>query len=67
MNNIKILVFTKYDKKGASSRLRSMQYFKGIKEAGVEIERSPLFDDSYFLGCPSGFLKVKCGNFNRNL
>jgi glycosyltransferase involved in cell wall biosynthesis len=44
---IKVLVLTKYDAKGASSRLRSIQYFPGLEANGISIEHSPLFDDFY--------------------
>ncbi len=52
--NIKVLVLTKYDKKGASSRLRSLQYFKGIEESGIVLDHSPLFDDDYLNKLYSG-------------
>lgn len=45
--NIKVLVFTKYDKKGASSRLRSIQYFESIEQSEISIVYSPLFNDEY--------------------
>lgn len=51
---IKILVLTKYDKKGASSRLRTIQYFKGLQDNGIKIEHSPLFDDDYLNKLYSG-------------
>jgi len=51
---IKVLVLTKYDKKGASSRLRSLQYFRGIEKSGIELEHSPLLDDSYIENLYSG-------------
>jgi len=34
---VKVLVLTKYDKKGASSRLRSLQYFRGIEKKRYRI------------------------------
>ena len=45
---MKILVLTKYDKKGASSRLRTIQYFPFLQTQGIDIDYSPLLD-SYYL------------------
>ena len=47
MSNKKILYFTKYSRLGASSRLRSYQYFPLLKEDGIEVVAKPLFDSSY--------------------
>jgi glycosyltransferase involved in cell wall biosynthesis len=44
---MRVLYFTKYSRKGASSRLRSYQYFPFLKENGIEVEVSPLFNDVY--------------------
>ena len=44
---MKIVWFTKYSRKGASSRLRSMQFFPGLLDLGFEIIHLPLFDDVY--------------------
>ncbi|MDH6307769.1 glycosyltransferase involved in cell wall biosynthesis [Dysgonomonas sp. PFB1-18] len=44
---MKILYYTKYTRKGASSRLRSYQYFPYLEQMGYNIEVSPLFDDKY--------------------
>lgn len=44
---MKILYFTKYARKGASSRLRSYQYFPYFEQSGIEINVFPLFDDTY--------------------
>lgn len=44
---MKILVLTKYSKKGASSRLRFMQYIPFLKAEGIEVTVSSLFDDIY--------------------
>ena len=54
MSNLRVLVLTKYDSKGASSRLRSMQYFDAITQSGIEIEHSPLFDNGYLEKLYSG-------------
>ncbi len=42
-----ILYFTKYSRKGASSRLRSYQYFPFLEKEGVKVVVKPLFDDVY--------------------
>ncbi|EMY80662.1 glycosyltransferase [Psychroflexus gondwanensis ACAM 44] len=44
---MKILYFTKYSRLGASSRLRSFQYFPYLEAAGYTIEVYPLFSDTY--------------------
>jgi glycosyltransferase involved in cell wall biosynthesis len=44
---MKILYFTKYTRKGASSRLRGYQYFPYLEKQGIEIAVSPFFDDNY--------------------
>lgn len=44
---MKILYFTKYTRKGASSRLRSFQYFPFLESQGNQITAKPLFDDAY--------------------
>ncbi len=42
-----IIFFTKYSRKGASSRYRSFQYFPFLEDAGFECSVSSLFDDRY--------------------
>ncbi|KAA6324888.1 hypothetical protein EZS27_025835 [termite gut metagenome] len=44
---MKILYFTKYTRKGASSRLRSYQYFPYLEKQGIEVTVSPFFCDAY--------------------
>jgi glycosyltransferase involved in cell wall biosynthesis len=44
---IKLLVLSKYSRKGASSRYRQFQYYPSLEAKGVEIETAPLFDDDY--------------------
>lgn len=44
---MKVLYFTKYSRNGASSRLRSYQYFPLLEEKGIQITVKPLFDDVY--------------------
>ncbi len=42
-----VLVFTRYDFIGPSSRLRFIQYFKFLEKTGIKIIHSPLFNDKY--------------------
>lgn len=51
---MKILYFTKYTRKGASSRLRSYQYFPYLEKEGIEVRVSPLFNDSYLKSLYNG-------------
>jgi len=44
---MKILYFTKYTRKGASSRLRNYQYFPYFELQDIEVTGSPFFDDQY--------------------
>lgn len=43
----KIIYFTKYTNLGASSRLRSIQYFPLLEEKGYKVLHKPLFSDNY--------------------
>lgn len=43
----KILLLTKYDKKGASSRLRTIQYIPFLRSSGISITQRNLFDKRY--------------------
>jgi len=51
---MKLLYLTKYSRKGASSRLRSYQYFPFLEAEGMQITVSPLFDDLYLEQLYSG-------------
>lgn len=44
---MKVLYFTKYNRKGASSRMRSYQYFSILEDNGFEVTVKPLFSDDY--------------------
>lgn len=44
---MKVLYLTKYSRLGASSRMRSYQYFPFLEENGIEVTVRPLFDDDY--------------------
>ena len=51
---MKILYLTKYSRKGASSRLRSYQYFPFLEAEGISVIVKPLFDDAYLEKLYSG-------------
>ena len=46
----RLLVLPRYDRLGASSRLRMLQYLPWLKAAGFEMTVAPLFSDDYVLG-----------------
>tara|TARA_R110002020_G_scaffold29239_1_gene92365 strand:+ start:31857 stop:32927 length:1071 start_codon:yes stop_codon:yes gene_type:complete len=47
---MKVLLFSKYSRKGASSRLRSLQYIPFLKSCNIQITVSSLFSDAYLKG-----------------
>ncbi len=47
MSNVDALFMTKYDRKGASSRYRSLQYFPYFEKAGICCTHEPLFSNAY--------------------
>lgn len=51
---MKILVFTKYSRKGASSRLRTLQYLPYLEQLGFEFTVQNLFNDFYLETLYSG-------------
>lgn len=44
---MKILILSRYDRRGASSRLRTMQYIPYLSGAGFDVEVASLFDAEY--------------------
>jgi glycosyltransferase involved in cell wall biosynthesis len=44
---MKVIFFTKYTRKGASSRLRTFQYLDYFEQNGINCTVSPFFDDVY--------------------
>ena len=62
---MKVLYFTKYSRNGASSRLRSYQYFPFLEVKGISVAVSPFFDEDYLIGLYSGkpIAKRKLLNF----
>lgn len=51
---MKVLYLTKYSRNGASSRLRSYQYFPFLETKGVSITVRPFFDEDYLTNLYSG-------------
>lgn len=47
MTNIDALFLTKYDRKGPSSRYRSLQYLPYFEEEGIQCSYEPLFPNQY--------------------
>jgi glycosyltransferase involved in cell wall biosynthesis len=47
MKRIKVLLFSKYSRRGPSSRLRSLQYLPLLKEQGIDVQVRALFPDAY--------------------
>ncbi len=44
---MKVLLFSRYGSKGASSRVRNLQYIPYLESQGVSVEISPLFSNRY--------------------
>lgn len=59
--SLKILAFTRYSEKGASSRLRINQYVNPLKSHDIFVTLSPLFNDSYIERLYSGRSKSYVG------
>lgn len=51
---MKVLYLTKYSRNGASSRLRSYQYFPLLNDEGIDITVKPFFDENYLEQLYSG-------------
>jgi glycosyltransferase involved in cell wall biosynthesis len=51
---MKVLFLTKYSRNGASSRLRSYQYFPFLEAKGISVSVSPFFDEDYLMNLYSG-------------
>lgn len=51
---MKVLYLTKYSRNGASSRLRSYQYFPILEANGISVTVSPFFDEDYLINLYSG-------------
>ena len=44
---MRVALFSKYPRMGASSRLRSLQFLPALARAGIDVTPFPLFDESY--------------------
>lgn len=51
---MKVIALTRYDRLGASSRVRFMQYFQTLDQMGVEVCMHPLFSDDYVRNLQAG-------------
>lgn len=51
---MKVLYLTKYSRNGASSRLRSYQYFPYLEANGISVTVRPFFDENYLMDLYSG-------------
>lgn len=51
---MKVLYLTKYSRNGASSRLRSYQYFPFLEAKGISVSVSPFFDEDYLIDLYAG-------------
>jgi len=65
---MKVLYFTKYSRNGASSRMRSYQYFPLLKKNRIEVTVSPFFDEEYLvhLYAKKPISKLKVASFYLN-
>lgn len=65
---MKVLYFTRYSRNGASSRLRSYQYFPLLEKEGIEVSVSPFFDEAYLelLYTKKNISKIKIASYYLN-
>jgi glycosyltransferase involved in cell wall biosynthesis len=67
---MRILLLTRYDRLGASSRLRHLQYLPHLERAGMTVSVVPFFDDRYlqtlYAGGEQGFGAI-LGHYGRRL
>jgi glycosyltransferase involved in cell wall biosynthesis len=65
---MKVLYLTKYSRNGASSRLRSYQYFPLLEKEGIQVTVSPFFDEEYLelLYAKKSISKFKIASFYLN-
>ena len=61
--NNKILLLSRYDNLGASSRYRFYQYLPYLRKEGIEITAAPLFDNDYIEDLYAGRKKKSSKNF----
>jgi glycosyltransferase involved in cell wall biosynthesis len=65
---MKVLYLTKYSRNGASSRMRSYQYFPLLEKDGIQVTVSPFFDEKYLelLYTKQHISKIKIASFYLN-
>lgn len=51
---MRVLLLTRYDRLGASSRMRMLQYLPWLTSADMDVTVSPLFPDAYVQGLQQG-------------
>ena len=51
---MRIAAFTRYGPRAASTRQRFVQYFPLLRDAGIEVDHYPLFDDDYVAALVTG-------------
>ena len=51
---MRLLILSRYDALGASSRLRMLQYVPALRAAGFDVDLHPLLDDRYVQGLYAG-------------
>lgn len=65
----RLLILSRYDRQGASSRLRSLQYLPWLEAAGFAVQVQPLFDARYltqlYAGGGRDGLGIACAYGNR--
>lgn len=71
MKRLRVLLFSKYSRRGPSSRLRSLQYLSPLREHGIDVQVQALFPDAYLdalYGGRSAMARCRaCGYFVRRL
>ena len=69
MTKIKILLLSRYENLGASSRYRSYQYIPYLHKEGIEVIVAPLLDNNYikdlYAGRKKNYLKILKAYINR--
>lgn len=66
MKRLKVLLFSKYSRRGPSSRLRSLQYLSPLQDHGIDVRVHALFPDAYLealYGDRSGTAKYRAWRY----
>ncbi len=56
---MRVLLLSRYDRLGASSRVRSLQYLPLLRAFGIEVDVAALFDDDYVRGLYAGCVPLR--------